>query len=48
MEGIVKTFGGGVRALDGITLAFELCMSYGLLGSKGARSYRDERQLDKG
>ena len=47
VEGIVKTFGGRVCALDGITLAFETAKIYGLLGAKGARGYRDERTLEK-
>ena len=42
VEGIVKTFRGEC-ALDGITLAFEPGMIYGLLGPNGAQSYRDER-----
>ena len=37
-----------MRALDGITLAFEPGMSYGLLGPNGAESYGDERKLEKG
>ena len=37
-----------MRALDGITLAFEPGMSYGLLGPNGAERYGDESKLEKG
>jgi ABC-2 type transport system ATP-binding protein len=36
VEGLVKAFPGGVRALDGITLAIEPGIIYGLLGPNGA------------
>jgi ABC-2 type transport system ATP-binding protein len=36
VEGLVKTFPGGVRALDGLTLAIEPGIIYGLLGPNGA------------
>ncbi|HET7088885.1 MAG TPA: ATP-binding cassette domain-containing protein [Anaerolineae bacterium] len=36
VESVVKTFAGGVRALDGISLAVEPGTIYGLLGPNGA------------
>ena len=36
VEGITKTFGKEVRALDGVSLAFEPGIIYGLLGPNGA------------
>ncbi len=36
VEGIVKVFGGEIRALDGISLAVEPGIIYGLLGPNGA------------
>jgi daunorubicin resistance ABC transporter ATP-binding subunit len=36
VEGITKVFGGGVRALDDVTLEFDPGIIYGLLGPNGA------------
>ncbi len=36
VEGITKTFGKEVRALDGVSLSFEAGIIYGLLGPNGA------------